>query len=79
MSVSSFQIGKQGLTPGIIESLKLHLKTHTQIRISVLKSATRDKAELEKIAQTIADSIDFHSTHRIIGYTIVLNKLKPRA
>ena len=43
------QLGKNGLTDNFIETLKIHFKTHLNIRISVLKSSTRDKGELKEI------------------------------
>lgn len=73
MAVAKFQIGKNGLTEGIIQSLALHLKNHKQIRISVLKSAVRDKSAVEKMANEITSRLQKTST-RVIGFTIVLKK-----
>jgi RNA-binding protein YhbY len=70
---ASFQIGKNGLTPGVINSLVLALKKHKQVRISVLKSASRNKAEISKIAQEIEEKIP-KTKSRILGFTIILKK-----
>jgi RNA-binding protein YhbY len=69
-----FTIGKKGLTQGVIESLNLALKTHTQIRISTLKSATRNKEKLIQIAEEIISKLNYKSNYRIIGFTILLRK-----
>lgn len=70
---AKFQIGKQGLTDGVIQSIALALKNHKQVRVSVLKSAREDKSKIKEIAEEITSSIP-HLKHRIIGYTIILVK-----
>ena len=71
---SKFQIGKNGMTSGIIESLNLSFKTHNQVRISVLKSATRDKEKMELIAKEISEKVKYQTNYRIIGFTIILRR-----
>ena len=72
-ALATFQIGKNGLTDGVLESLQLALKHHKQVRISILKSACRDREELNKMAQTLRGKLPVKN-HRIIGYTIILIK-----
>ena len=72
MSVAKFQIGKEGLTEGVIQALKMVLKTHNRIRISVLKSADRDKAKVEQIAKEICSKVEKNCSYKIIGFTIIL-------
>lgn len=72
--ITKFQIGKNGITPGVIESLSLAFKHHKQIRISVLKSATRDKEKLKQMAHEIIKKLPINCDVRIIGYTIILIK-----
>lgn len=67
-----FQIGKNGITDGVISSLELALKNHRHVRISVLKSATRDRKELKKMAETIKEKIPSNCETKLIGYTIIL-------
>lgn len=74
MTVAQFQIGKNGLTEGVMRSLELTLKNHKQIRISVLKSAARDKNKVKEIASQIVSSSSVKLTARIIGFTIILKK-----
>jgi RNA-binding protein YhbY len=77
-SEAQFQIGKAGLTGGIISSLNVLVKSHSRIRISVLKSATRDRAELEKMAEEIKSRVDAKCDYKLIGFTIILIRLKLR-
>ncbi len=75
-NLAVFQIGKNGLTNGVIESISSSLKTHKQVRISVLKSACRDKKELGKMVDELGEKLPFKLKIRTIGYTIVLVKLR---
>ncbi|MEK6850603.1 MAG: YhbY family RNA-binding protein, partial [Nanoarchaeota archaeon] len=49
-----FQIGKGGVTDGVISALAAIFKSHKQIRISMLKSSGRDRNSIEKIATDIS-------------------------
>lgn len=71
---SEIQIGKNGLTENFIESLKNNFKTHTSIRISVLKSAGHEKEKVREMAEKILGELGRNYTARIIGFTIVLKK-----
>ncbi len=71
---AKFQIGKQGITDGVLESLNNAVRTHRQVRISVLKSATRDREELKELVEELKKKIKYKCSYRIIGYTIVIIK-----
>ena len=49
-----FNIGKNGLTSGVIESLNNAFKTHKVVRIHVLKGAVRDREKVKKMAVMVA-------------------------
>ncbi len=68
------QIGKKGLTAEFIERLKITFKNAESIRISVLKSATREKEEVKKWSDEILSKLGKNYTIKIIGYTIVVRK-----
>ena len=72
--VQQFQIGKNGLTEGVIESLKLKFVNYEQVRVSVLKSAGHDKKKVEEIAEEIVNQLGKNYTYRVIGFTIILKK-----
>jgi len=71
---TKFQIGKSGINPGIIESLKLAFKNHKEVRVSVLKSTGRDKQKIKQMASEIQEKLGIHVDYRIIGFTIILRK-----
>ena len=72
-----FQLGKNGVTEGVIESLNLAFKTRKIVRISVLKNAVRDKSKVREMASEMAKKLgDNQSSYKckIIGFTIILKK-----
>ena len=75
-SVAKFQVGKSGLTPGVIESLNLVLKNHKQVRISFLKSSGRDRNNIEFMAEEISQKLAFPNKYKILGFTIIVTPLK---
>ena len=72
--IGNMHLGKNGVTTNFIETLKSHFKNHKNMRISVLKSATRNREELKKMSEKILDKLGKNFTARIIGYTIVVKK-----
>lgn len=77
MEILRFQIGKNGVTDGVIESLKLALKTHNQVRISVLQASGRNKGNMKEMADKIKSGIP-NTDYRIIGFTIILIRKIPK-
>ena len=77
-----FQIGKSGITPGVLSSLALALKNHYQVRISFLKSSVRTKDNIAGMAAGICSSLPSEEgkdyAYRIIGFTVILSKISKR-
>lgn len=73
-TITTFQIGKFGITPGVIESLELALKNHRQVRISALKSSGRNRDNINKMGEDIVSKLKEKCDYRIIGFTIILIK-----
>ncbi len=71
---TKFQIGKAGLTPGVLQSLRLALTNRKSARISVLKSLNRNKEKVKQIAEEITNNLGAKSSYRIIGFTIILKR-----
>ena len=73
---AEFQIGKKGLTPEAINSFATALKTHRQLRISMLKSSGRNREIVKQTALEIKQRMPHHCAYKIIGFTIILTKHK---
>ncbi len=68
------QIGKNGLTSGIIENIKNCFKTHNDIKVSLLKSVGHDKKKVREIAEEIQAELGNKYTYKTIGFAIFLKK-----
>jgi RNA-binding protein YhbY len=69
-----FQIGKNGITEGVIEFLDNAIKVHKTIRISVFKSSGRDRESIKEMAKELETKIAYPSVTKIIGFTIILRR-----
>lgn len=69
-----FQIGKNGITDGVIEFLDNAIKVHKTIRISVFKSSGRDRESIREMAKELENRIAYPSATKIIGFTIILRR-----
>ncbi len=69
-----FQIGKNGINDNVIASLELALKTHRQIRVSILPSTNRDKGSMKSMASDLVKRLKTRLIVKVIGFTIILNK-----
>ncbi len=78
MNEMKFQIGKNGLTPGVLQSLLVAFKTHKQIRIYTLKASGRNRENIENMAKDLINQLSSSSSftfdYKIIGFTIILRK-----
>jgi RNA-binding protein YhbY len=68
------QIGKKGLTDEAIAKINELLKDFTNIRVAVLKSATRNQEELKKMSEELCSKLKIKCKARLIGYTIILKR-----
>lgn len=74
VNMTRLNLGKNGLTPGFLENLKKNFLKVEHVRISLLKSSTRDKEEVKKWTDEILKSLGVNYTAKVIGYTIILRK-----
>lgn len=72
--IPEIQIGKFGLTDGILEALRNAFKTHENVKISILKSVKRNREIVEGIAKKIISKFGTNYTYRIVGFTIAIKK-----
>ena len=73
------QIGKNGLTDGVITTIKNAFANRNDVKVSVLKAAGHDKEKVREIADKIIGGLGNKFTYRIVGFSIFLKKWrKPR-
>ncbi|MGC9309986.1 MAG: YhbY family RNA-binding protein [Candidatus Nanoarchaeia archaeon] len=73
-AIKKLQIGKNGLTEAFIEQLTKMFNNRSMVKISILKSACRDKQEADDIGKQIIDKLGNNFSSRRIGYTLVIRK-----
>ena len=80
--IVDFQLGKQGITDNFIDCLVKTFKKHELIKIAVLKSCSRSREEVNKIAIELCEKLkkieNKNFTFKIIGFTIFLRKWRKK-
>ena len=82
MAMVDMQLGKAGLTENFIDTLRKSFKRHENVKISLLKSFSRDKEKILETADKITSSLNDEKhiyKHRIIGFTINLFRIKKKS
>ena len=72
--ITQIQLGKNGITDNFIETLKNNFVNSKNVKISVLKSAGRDKNKIKEFSEEILKKLGNNYTARIVGFTIVVKK-----
>jgi len=70
------QLGKKGLTPEFIKDIETRLDKYRNVtlKINVLQSARKDKADVKKYAEEIIEKLGSKYTAKTIGFAIFLRK-----
>jgi len=79
MVVSKVQLGKNGVTDNFIETLKSHFKKHSNVKISVLKSAGHEKETVKGYQEKIVKELGNNYTARTVGFVINIRRLRREA
>jgi RNA-binding protein YhbY len=74
--IKKLQMGKNGLSEEFVEQVKKIFEKESILKISLLRSATRNKMEAEKIANDLIDKLGKNYVYRLIGYVLVINKFR---
>lgn len=75
-SLLELQIGKNGLTDSFIEQLKKVFTDRQRMKISILKSACRNKEEAKEICDSIVNKLGKNYKYKLVGYVCTLMKFK---
>ncbi|MCR4284569.1 MAG: YhbY family RNA-binding protein [archaeon] len=74
--IKRLQIGKKGLTQEFIEQVNTMFKHEKVIKISILKSACRDKKEAEGIAKEIVNALGKRFDYKLVGYVLTIIRFR---
>lgn len=74
--IARLQIGKNGLTNAFIEQVKKISEKEERIKITILKSACRDKADAKELCDKMVEGLGKNYTYRLVGYVCTLLKFR---
>jgi len=74
--IKRLQIGKNGLTEAFIGQVKSIFEKETLVKISILKSACRDKKEAEKIGNDLVRVLGKKFDYKLVGYVLTIIKYR---
>lgn len=72
--ISTVQIGKNGISENLVETLKSHFKKHQNVKVVFLKNSDRDRKKIKKQAEEIVDELGTNYSYRILGFTVFFKK-----
>lgn len=73
---AKFQIGKNGVTENVVNTLNNCLKTHSSVRISLLQGAKRDRESILNMVEDLRKGLNYPFSVTKIGFTLILKKQK---
>jgi RNA-binding protein YhbY len=74
--IKQLQVGKNGLTEAFLKQVESFFDKERMVKISVLKSACRDKTELKEMAEKIVAYLGTKFNYKIVGYVITVAKYR---
>jgi RNA-binding protein len=74
--IKRLQIGKNGLSEAFIEQVRKLFEKEKVVKISILKSACRDKKDAEKMAQDLVGALGNKFDYKLVGYVITVIKFR---
>jgi len=74
--IPTLQMGKNGLSEAFIEQVRTIFKKEQFMKISILKSACRNKTEAKLIAERLMESLGSNYDYKLIGYVLAVRKFR---
>ena len=74
--IKRLQIGKNGLTVAFIEQVKSIFENEKIVKISILKSACRDKKGAGKIGDDLVEALGKKYDYKLVGYVLTVVKYR---
>ena len=74
--IKTLQLGKNGITPNFVNQVESLFEKEELIKISILKSACRNKKEAEKLGEELVKSLGKKFNYKLIGYVLAIRKFR---
>jgi len=72
--IGNIQLGKQGANKGFMQNLRNHFTSCEIVKISVLKSAGREREKVREYSNELLEALGKNYTARVVGFTIIIRK-----
>jgi len=76
--IKRLQIGKNGLTEAFVEQVRTAFEGEEVVKISILKSACRDKRGADGIGLELVDALGKNFVYRLVGYVLTVRKFRKK-
>jgi len=74
--IKQLQLGKAGLSDAFIEQVRGVFKSEKVLKISILKSACRDKGDAKKIGEELVEKLGTKFGFKLVGYVLTVVKFR---
>jgi RNA-binding protein YhbY len=74
--IKKIQLGKKGLTTDFISQVEKIFEKEKILKITILKTACRDKEEAKEIAEKLMKTLGKKYNYKLIGYVLTLMKFR---
>ena len=74
--IRQLQMGKAGLSDAFIEQVRSVFTDETMVKISILKSACRDKKDAKKIGEDLVERLGTKYGFKLVGYVLTVIKFR---
>ena len=74
--IKQLQMGKAGLSDAFVEQVRAMFKDEKLVKISILKSACRDKEEAKKIGENLVEKLGKKYGFKLVGYVLTVVKYR---
>ncbi|MFH1451706.1 MAG: YhbY family RNA-binding protein [archaeon] len=74
--IKRLQFGKNGLSKSFIEQVKSVFENEEILKITILKSACRNKKDAVKIAEELMDALGKKFNYKLVGYVLTVRKFR---
>ena len=74
--IKRLQMGKKGMTPEFINQVKGIFEKERVLKITILRSASRNKEEVKKMGDELVAMLGNKYKYRLIGYVLTLMRFR---
>jgi len=74
--IKQLQLGKAGLSDAFVEQVRGIFKNEKALKISILKSACRDKDDAKRIGEELVGKLGTKFGFKLVGYVLTIAKFR---